>query len=81
REVCYIVNLERIADLNKYLYSNRQLHPLHPIGLLNSKQLLARGLPKDLSLSPCETLRLNEALQKHNVRSQEVPTLTEYFSP
>ncbi|CAF2032627.1 unnamed protein product [Rotaria magnacalcarata] len=81
RDVCYIVNLERIADLNKYLYSNRQLYPLHPIGLLNSKQLLSRGLPKDLSLSPCETLRLNEALQRHNVRSQEIPTLTEYFSP
>lgn len=81
RQVCFISHLERLADLNKYLYSNRQLHPLHPIGLLNSKQLLSRGLPKDLSLSPCETLHLSEAIKKTNSKNQSVPTLTEYFAP
>ncbi|CAF3527387.1 unnamed protein product [Rotaria sordida] len=81
RPVCFISHLERLADLNKYLYSNRQLHPLHPIGLMNSKQLTSRGLPQDLSLSPCETLRLNEAMQKTNVKNNQIPTLTEYFSP
>ncbi|CAF4569108.1 unnamed protein product [Rotaria sp. Silwood1] len=80
-QVCFISHLERLADLNKYLYSNRQLHPLHPIGLMNSKQLTSRGLPKDLSLSPCETLRLNEAMEENNVKNKQVPTLTEYFSP
>ncbi|CAF2850851.1 unnamed protein product [Rotaria sp. Silwood2] len=85
RQVCFISHLERLADLNKYLYSNRQLHPLHPIGLMNSKQLTSRGLPKDLSLSPCETLRLNETMEKNNVKNnvknKQIPTLTEYFSP
>lgn len=81
REVSFIINLERVADLNKYLYSNRQLYPLHPIGLLNSKQLTARGLPKDLSLSPCEILRLNDTMKNHDTQSTNVPTLTEHFSP
>ena len=30
RQVYFITHHERLADLNKYLYSNRQLHPLHP---------------------------------------------------
>jgi len=64
RQVCFIVHHERLADLNKYLYSNRQLHPLHPIGLMNAKQLTTRGVPKDFSLSPCETLRLKDSMQE-----------------
>lgn len=62
RQVCLISHHERAADLNKYLYSNRQLHPVHPVGVMNSKQLMARGVPKDFSISPCETLQLNDAL-------------------
>ncbi|CAF4982124.1 unnamed protein product [Rotaria sp. Silwood1] len=81
RQVYLISHHERLADLNKYLYSNRQLYSLHPIGLMNGKQLTSRDIPKDFSLSPCETLRLNEAIQKHHVHSQSIPTLTEYFSP
>ncbi|UJR27241.1 hypothetical protein I4U23_008536 [Adineta vaga] len=79
--VCFIVQHERLADLNKYLYSNRQLHPLHPVSLMTAKQLTARNIPKDFSLSPFETLRLNEAMQKVGTRTQPIPTLTEYFSP
>ena len=63
RRVCYIVHHERMADLNKYLYSNHQLHPIHPVGLMNAKQLTTRGVPKDFSLSPCETLQLNDAMK------------------
>jgi superfamily II RNA helicase len=81
RPVCLISHHERLADLNKYLYSNRQLHPLHPVGLMNAKQLTTRGVPKDFSLSPFETLRLNEAIQKNDVRGSQVPTLTEHFQP
>jgi superfamily II RNA helicase len=82
RRVCFIVHDERAADLNKYLYSNRQLHPIHPIGLMNAKQLTTRGVPKDFSLSPCETLQLNDAMKMiSNDESQPIPTLTEYFSP
>ncbi|CAF2796627.1 unnamed protein product [Rotaria sp. Silwood2] len=62
RRVCFISHPERIADLNKYLYSNRQLYPIHPIGLMNTKQLITRGVPKDFSLSPYETLQLNDAM-------------------
>jgi superfamily II RNA helicase len=81
RQVQFISHHERLADLNKYLYSNRQLHPLHPVGLMNAKQLVSRGVPEDFSLSPNETLRLNEAIQKHGAAKNQVPTLTEYFSP
>lgn len=81
REVCLISHHVRLADLNKYLYSNRQLYPLHPISLMNSKQLISRGIPKDFSLSPCETLRLNDAMQKIRKTNGAVPTLTEHFSP
>ncbi|CAF0862885.1 unnamed protein product [Adineta ricciae] len=79
--VCYISHHERLADLNKYLYSNRQLYPLHPVSLMNAKQLTTRGLPDDFSLSPCETLRLTDAVQQTNVQTEPVPTLTEHFSP
>ncbi len=82
RRVRFIVHDERMADLNKYLYSNRELHPIHPIGLMNAKQLTTRGVPKDFSLSPCETLQLNNAMKViTNVESKPIPTLTEYFSP
>lgn len=63
RRVCSIVRHERMADLNKYLYSNRQLHPIHPIGLMNAKQLITQGFPKDFSSSPHETLQLSDALK------------------
>lgn len=63
RQVCFIAHQERMADLNKYLYSNQQLHPVHPIGLMNAKQLIRRGFPKDCSLSPYETLQLNDAMK------------------
>ncbi|UJR12134.1 hypothetical protein I4U23_016311 [Adineta vaga] len=76
REVCFIEYDERLADLNKYLYSKGELHSLHPIGLMDSKQLTTRGLPKDFSLSPRETLQLKDALD-----NKQIPTLTEYFSP
>ena len=81
RQVQFILYNERLADLNKYLYSNRQLHPLHPVGLMNAKQLTSRGVPKDFSLSPNETVRLNEAMEKNGTESNQVPTLTEHFSP
>ncbi|CAF1437732.1 unnamed protein product [Rotaria sp. Silwood1] len=60
---CFIAHHERMADLNKYLYSNLQLHPIHPIGLMNAKQLITRGVPKDFSLSLYETLQLNDVMQ------------------
>ncbi|CAF4706532.1 unnamed protein product [Rotaria sp. Silwood1] len=88
RRVCFIAYHERIADLNKYLYSNRQLHPIHPIGLMNTKQLITRGVPKDFSLSPYETLQLNDAMNtlsvnriENQIDSKPVPVLTQYFSP
>jgi superfamily II RNA helicase len=81
REVRFIPHHERLADLNKYLYSNRQLHPLHPVGVMNAKQLSSRGLPKDFSLSPCETLQLNDAMQTSGIKDTQIPTLTEHFSP
>ena len=68
--VCFIAHHERIADLNKYLYSEQQLHPLHPIGMMNPKQLNSRGLPKDLSLSPCETLHLRDAIERTRTTSK-----------
>jgi superfamily II RNA helicase len=81
REVCFISHEERLADLNKYLYSNGQLHPLHPIGLMDAKQVTTRGLPKDFSLSPRETLQLKDALENNGVNTDTIPTLTEHFSP
>ena len=63
RQVCLIVHHERAADLNKYLYSNRELHPIHPIGIMNAKQLVTKGIPKDLSLSPRETLQLEDLIK------------------
>jgi superfamily II RNA helicase len=63
RGVRYILHEERLADLNKYLYSNKQLHPIHPVSLMNSKQIGSRGLPKDFSLSPNETLQFKDAMQ------------------
>ena len=81
REVSLISHYERLADLNKYLYSNRQLHPLHPIGLMNGKQLTSRGIPNDFSLSPCETLRLNDAIQINRKTDGSVPSLTKHFAP
>jgi len=76
RQVRFIPYDERLADLNKYLYSNRQLYHIHPVGLMTAKQLNERGLPKDFSLSPCETLQLNDAM-----KDKQIPTLTEYFAP
>jgi superfamily II RNA helicase len=81
--VCFIPHGERLADLNKYLYSNGQLHPIHPIGLMNAKQIITRGLPKDFSLSPCESLRLKDEMQNvlEITERNPIPTLNEYFSP
>ncbi|CAF4617941.1 unnamed protein product, partial [Rotaria sp. Silwood1] len=88
RRVCFIAHHERMADLNKYLYSNRQLHPIHPIGLMNAKQLITRGVPKDFSLSPYETLQLNDAMKnlstnrkENGVEVNSIPALTQYFEP
>ncbi|CAF1134816.1 unnamed protein product [Adineta steineri] len=65
RQVNIIRYNERLADLNKYRYSGKELYPMHPIGIMNSKQLIERGsLPVDLSLSPKETLQLHDALQE-----------------
>lgn len=64
RRVRFIAHYERSADLNKYLYSNKQLHPIHPVGVMNAKQIITRGFPKDFSLSPCETLQLDEEMQE-----------------
>ncbi|CAF1144509.1 unnamed protein product [Rotaria sordida] len=82
---------KRLADLNKYVYSNGQLHPIHPIGLMNAKQMVTHGLPKDFSLSPCETLQLKDTMQNVLEGKEElpcgdtsgnpIPTLSEYFSP
>ncbi|CAF0782411.1 unnamed protein product [Didymodactylos carnosus] len=91
-KVCFIAYYERMADLNKYLYTERQLYPLHPVGLMNAKQLTTRGVPKDFSLSPCETLLLNDAMQKlavdinsattnGDMEHRPIPTLTEHFAP
>ncbi|CAM4769547.1 unnamed protein product [Rotaria magnacalcarata] len=88
RRVRFIIHHERMADLNKYLYSNRELHSIHPIGVMNAKQLITRGVPKDFSLSPYETLQLNDAMKTFSndtkiteMKSNSIPTLTEYFSP
>ncbi|CAF0855267.1 unnamed protein product [Adineta steineri] len=91
RSVCFIAHYERMADLNKYLYAERQLHPIHPVGLMNAEQLINRSLPKDFFMSPSETVRLNDAMQKtitsnkdivsDDVEYKPVLTLTEYFSP
>ncbi|CAF3684939.1 unnamed protein product [Rotaria sp. Silwood1] len=79
---------ERMADLNKYLYSNLQLHPIHPIGLMNAKQLITRGVSKDFSLSLYETLQLNDVMQnlstnrkENGVEVNSIPTLKHYFEP
>ncbi|CAF4111338.1 unnamed protein product [Adineta steineri] len=80
REVYFIEYKERLADLNKYVYSKRQLHPIHPIGLMDAKQLTTRGLSQDFSLSPCETLQLKDAMENNNVNNKQIPSLTEYFS-
>ena len=69
RAVCLITHHERMADLNKYLYSNRQLYPVHPIGLMNAKQLIKKGFPKDFSLSPHETLQLNDAMKEISINN------------
>lgn len=63
RKVCLIVHHERSADLNKYVYAQRELHPIHPIGFINSKELGIQALPKDFSLSPCETIQLRDAME------------------
>ena len=84
RQVCLISHHERLADLNKYIYSNRQLHPLHPVGMMDAKHLTVRGIPQDFSLSPCETLQLCDAMKVGNADSsiaKPIPTLTDYFSP
>ncbi|CAF0759137.1 unnamed protein product [Adineta steineri] len=91
RSVCFIAHYERMADLNKYLYAERQLHPIHPVGLMNAEQLINRSLPKDFFMSPSETVRLSDAMQKtitnntdivnDDVEYKPVSTLTEYFSP
>ena len=81
RPVCFISHHERLADLNKYLYSNRHLHALHPMALMNSQQLTDRGLPQDFSLSPCETLRLKEAMTSTDAQSKQLPNLADSFSP
>ena len=80
RRVRFIFHNERMADLNKYLYTNRQLYPIHPIGMMNSKQLIKHGVPKDFSLSPCETLKLHDAMKTIS-NDISLPTLTESFSP
>ncbi|UJR11193.1 hypothetical protein I4U23_015374 [Adineta vaga] len=82
REVCLITHYERAADLNKYLYTNRELYSIHPIGVMNAKQLVTRGIPKDFSMSPRETLQLNDLMNAQHSDSEEkqVPPLAEYFS-
>ncbi|CAF1056751.1 unnamed protein product [Adineta ricciae] len=82
RQVCLIVHHERAADLNKYLYSNRELHPIHPIGIMNAKQLVTKGIPKDLSLSPRETLQLEDLIKTKQTDEKwaSTPPLAEYFS-
>jgi superfamily II RNA helicase len=76
RQVCFISHHERVADLNKYLYSNRQLYPIHPIGMISAKQMINHGLPKDFSLSPCESLQLHQAI----IDNRQV-NLTQHFAP
>jgi replicative superfamily II helicase len=44
-EICQWI--ERVADLNKYVYTNRQLLSIHAIGLMNAEQLITN----------CETLQ------------------------
>ena len=79
RRVRLIIHHERMADLNKYLYTNRQLFPVHPVGIMNGKQLINQGLPKDFSLSPCETLQLHDAMKTVSP-DLPLPNLTESFS-
>ena len=80
RQVCLIVHHERMADLNKYLYANKQLHSLHPIGVMDSKQLIHRGgIPSDFSLSPQETLQLKNVLS-YVIPKNPIPKLKDYFS-
>jgi superfamily II RNA helicase len=47
---------------------------------MNSKQLIKHGVPKDFSLSPCETLKLHDAMKTIS-NDISLPTLTESFSP
>lgn len=77
RRVVFIDQKERLADLNKFLYSNRQLIPLHPVSLFNSKQLIHRGLPDDLAFSPAETLCLHDKLTDE----KNPPAVDTFFSP
>lgn len=81
RQVSFISHHERLADLNKYLYSNRQLHPLHPVALMSAKQLTSHGLPKDFSLSPSETFRLHHAMENDGATKSAAPKLSQHFAP
>lgn len=63
RRVRLIIQHQRMADLNKYLYSNRQLYPCNPIGLMNPTIMKRKPFPADLSLSPSETLQLSDAIR------------------
>ncbi|CAF0844753.1 unnamed protein product [Didymodactylos carnosus] len=86
RDIRFISYNERMADLNKYLYSEKQLHPIHPIQIMDSKQLIDRGcLPKDFALSPKETLQLSDAIQKtseiaSNVTHETHSSVSKYFA-
>lgn len=89
RRIRLIVSHKRLTDLRKYLYSEGQLHPIHPIGLMDSEQILRNGcLSSDLSLSPKETLKLYDIIKDENNNSNmplmkqysgNIPSLEEYF--
>ncbi|CAF3926964.1 unnamed protein product [Rotaria sp. Silwood1] len=78
RPVRFIESHKRLTDLHKYLYSNKQLHSLHPIGLMDIEQLIKNGcLPNDLTLSPKETLQLYDAMSNEN-NHNHIPLMTQY---
>ncbi|CAF3855394.1 unnamed protein product, partial [Rotaria sp. Silwood1] len=77
RPVRFIESHKRLTDLHKYLYSNKQLHSLHPIGLMDIEQLIKNGcLPNDLTLSPKETLQLYDAMSNEN-NHNHIPLMTQ----
>ncbi|CAF0876905.1 unnamed protein product [Adineta steineri] len=79
RRVRLIVSHKRLTDLHKYLYSKKQLHPIHPIGLMDSERLIKSGsIPNDLLLSPKETMQLYDAIKKAD-NFKYIPSLEHYF--
>ncbi|CAF1317281.1 unnamed protein product [Rotaria sordida] len=78
RRVRLIISHKRFTDLHKYLYFNQQLQSIHPIGLMDSEQLMKNGsLPNDFILSPKETLALYDAMN-NDMNHNHIPLMKQY---